>query len=378
MGTERDDYFRHLPGRTTALPVSSVRIGDRLVGEGQPVYVIAEASANHRGRIENAFKLIDEAAQAGADAIKFQHLKAKGIASDAVFTDSWHGKPIGQLSAFYKPAELPYEWTERLLRHSESAGIQFLSTPFDVEAADLLDSLNVPAFKVASYELTDDVLLQNLARRKKPLILSTGMAYLEEVAHAIRLVQEEGNDDIVILHCVSLYPPRDFSDVNLRAIATLRDAFKLPVGYSDHSRTPYVAAPLAAVALGACVIEKHLTDSREGGSADDPNSMLSGEFARMVEEIRNVEKAISGSGIKQPVSYEGHAGDELYDRFSRRSLHARISLKAGQILTEDSLVTLRPTGGLEPRFLKLIVGKAVIRDVEARAPIRWEDLLQGD
>jgi sialic acid synthase SpsE len=265
MSQERKQFYDSLPKHLTYEPVETVKIGDRLVGKGQPVFIIAEVGANHRGDIKNALRAIELAAGTGADAVKFQHLTAEKIAADTFVHGAWHDKPIKELSSFYKSSEMPYEWTDQLVKHAKKHNIMFLSTPFDKDAVDVLDKAGALAYKVASYELTDDILLRYIARKMKPVIISTGMAYLEEVAHAVRVIQEEGNNEIIVLHCTSIYPPKSFSDLNLRAMVTLGEALKLPVGYSDHSKPPYVAVPVAAVTLGACVIEKHFTDSRTGG-----------------------------------------------------------------------------------------------------------------
>lgn len=379
MGKERKQFFDSLPKNLTYEPVAVVKIGNRLVGKGQSVFIIAEVGANHGGKIEKALKLIKLAAEAGADAIKFQHLTHDKIAADTIVYEAWHGKPMGAFSEFYRSAEMPFSWTKELIAHAKKHNIIFLSSPFDKDAVDVLDAGGVFAFKVASYELTDDIFLRHIARKGKPVILSTGMAYLEEVAHAIRVIQEEGNNEIILLHCISIYPPKSFADLNLRAIETLVDAFKLPVGYSDHSKPPYLAAPIAAVALGACVIEKHFTTERGGGSNDDPNSLDIEEFQRTIEEIRNAEQALSKAGIKQPVSDEGHAlgKDEIADRWARRSLYAAYDIPAGAVLTEDMVITLRPWGGIDPRDAGLAIGKKLLRGVKAREPITWEVFLNA-
>ncbi len=376
MGKERNQFFKEQPSILGYEPVKTVKIGKRLLGEGQPCFIIAEVSANHRGDIKVALQAIDDAAKAGADAVKFQHLTGKKIASDTIIYDSWNGKEIGPLSSFYKSAEMPYEWTESLIAHAKKKGIMFLSTPFDTDAVDVLAKAGVDAYKVASYELTDDLLVRYIAKQGKPIIISTGMAYLEEVAHAVRIIQEEGNTQIVVLHCVSIYPPESFVDLNLRAITTLQDAFKLPIGYSDHSAPPYHSAPITAVALGACVIEKHVTDTRKADSNDAPNSLEPVEFKHMVDEIRNTEAALSGSGIKQPVSRKGHKRDEINDRFARRSVCARRDLKAGEKLTEKMVITLRPYGGIEPKDLKHYLGRTLAHDVSERKPITPQSFTQ--
>ncbi|HWY61169.1 MAG TPA: N-acetylneuraminate synthase family protein [Rhizomicrobium sp.] len=373
MGKERDKFFKSLPEHLRYEPVAAVRIADRLVGRGHPVFIIAEVGANHHSKLEHALLSIEKAAEAGADAVKFQHLTHNKIAADTIVYDQWHGKEIGAFSDFYRSAELPPEWTEKLMAHARKHGILFFSTPFDLEAVALLDKAGVPAFKVASYELTDDILLRAIARTGKPVIVSTGMAYLEEVAHAVRTIQEEGNADILVLHCTSIYPPKRAEDLNLRAIKTLAHAFKLPIGYSDHSPPPFAAASVAAVALGACAIEKHFTLNRDGGSNDDPNSLSPDDLSRFVAEIRYAEGALRDSGIKQPVVTQDHAGDEINDRWARRSLYAARDLRAGEILTAEMVITLRPWGGIEPKHAGLVMGRKLAHDVKARAPLEFGD-----
>lgn len=378
MKKEREQFFKSLSKNLTYEPMEVVKIGNRLVGKGQPVFIIAEAGANHRGKLENALEMIELAARAGADVIKFQHLTHDKIAADTTIHDEKSEKPIGTLSEFYRSAEMPFAWTKKLIAHAKKHHIMFLSSPFDKEAVDELDAAGVPAFKIASYELTDDILLRHIAQNGKPIILSTGMAYLEEVAHAVRVIQEEGNNKIILLHCVSIYPPKSFADLNLRAIETLSEAFKLPVGYSDHSKPPYLAASIAAVALGACVIEKHLTTDQKGGSNDDPNSLEIEEFRRTVLEIRNAEQAISKIGIKQPVCDKSHAigNDEIADRWARRSLYAARDIPAGSYVNENMIITLRPWGGIPPKDAKLIIGKKVSHDIKARTALIWDDFFE--
>lgn len=376
MGKERDEYFAGLTAQLTASPVTKVKIGNRFVGEGEPVFVIAEVSANHRKDKNTALRMIDIAAESGADAVKFQHYRGEAIAADTEIMDTWHGKPIGPLAAHYGRSSMPYEWTTDLAAHAKKKGIMFLSSPFDTEAVDLLESVDVPAYKIASYELTSDSLLRYIASKGKPVILSTGMAYLEEVAHAVRVIQEGGNNDIIVLHCVSMYPLKDFSLLNLKTIPALREALKLPIGFSDHTEPPWSAAAVAAVTLGACVIEKHFTDNATGGSIDDVFSITPPDFKRMIQEIRRAEDALKGSGIKQPVSQPGHQGDEVFDRYARRSLYAAKDIKKGETIGEHMLLELRPFGGIEPQHAPLILGRKTIRDIKARSPITWDDLME--
>lgn len=342
------------------MSAKSIRIDEREVGDGTPVFIIAEVSANHRGNIETALSAIDAAAEAGADAVKFQHLTHDTIAAEP-------------LSSFYTSAEMPYEWTPRLVARAEERNIIFLSTPFDREAVDVLDAAGAPAFKVASYEMTDDILLRYIAKKEKPIILSTGMAYLEEVKHAVDVILHEGNEQIAALHCVSLYPPEP-QDLNLKAIETMRYELGLPIGFSDHSDPSSNAAALGAVALGACIIERHITDSQEGGSNDDKNSMTVAQFKHMVEEVRALEAALSGSGEKAPVSAHERAVDEMSERGTRRSLYAARDIAAGEGLTEDMVITLRPLRGIEPKDAGRIMGRKALHAIPARFPITWADI----
>ena len=378
MGKERKKFLSVLPANGLNYePLETITIsGNRKIGINHPVFIIAEIGANHKGDINIALKLIEKAATMGVDAVKFQHLKHKTIASDAPVDTEWNGKKdFNTLAEFYKPSEMPYEWTERLINHAKKHNILFLSTPFDKEAVDILEKFHVPAYKISSYEMTDDMFLTYVAKKGKPIILSTGMASLEEVAHAVAIIQEAGNSNIALLHCVSIYPPKSFKDLNLRAIETLAHAFKLPVGYSDHSTPPYVAPAITAVTLGACIIERHFTNTQDGGSRDDANSMEFSHFEKMVQEIRNAEEALSGNGIKQPVVYSGFDCDEIFDRWARRSIHAVCDISKDTILTEDMLTTLRPWGGVEPKDYKKLIGKKVIKNIKIRNPIKWEDVV---
>lgn len=334
---------------------SVVSIGTRKIGYNHPVFIIAEVSANHRGNIDTALKAIDAAKYAGADAVKFQHLTHDKIAAEP-------------LSGFYKSAELPYEWTSKLVQRAKKNNIIFLSTPFDKNAVDVLYDSGAPAFKVASYEMTDDVLLTYIAKKGKPIILSTGMAYLEEVKHAVNVIKKVGNNKIILLHCVSLYPPK-YEDLNLKAIQTLSRKFSCPVGYSDHVEPASNIATLGAVTMGASVIERHITDSQEGSSNDDKNSMTIEQFKNMVKEIRGLELALSGSGIKAPVSDPKRSVDEIKERGTRRSLYATRDILKGEIIDESMLITLRPLRGIEPKNINRVIGKKATCTIPARSPI---------
>lgn len=337
-----------------------VSIGKHKIGDDEPTFIIAEVSANHRGNIQTALSAIDSAKEAGADAVKFQHLTHDKIAAEP-------------LASFYKSAELPYEWTPKLIARAKEKNITFLSTPFDKDAVDVLVKANVPAFKIASYEMTDDILLRYVAKKGKPIILSTGMAYLKEIKHAVEIITNEGNNKIIVLHCVSLYPP-EFKDLNLKAIQTLRNELNRPIGYSDHADPSSNVASLGAVALGACLIERHITDSQQGKSNDDKNSMTIDQFKNMVKEIRTLEEAMSRSGKKEPVSDPKRSVDEIRERGTRRSLYASRDISKGEIFDESMIITLRPMRGIEPKDAGSVLGKKARRSISARSPITKKDI----
>jgi sialic acid synthase SpsE len=356
------------------MKLSRIVVGEKVIGENQPVFIIAEVSANHRGNIDMALSAIDNAALAGADAVKFQLLTGTKIAADVLVDTVWDGQPVGTLSAFYAKAEMPYEWTPKLIARAKERNILFLSTPFDFDAVDLLDSVAIPAFKVASYELTDDILLRHIARKRRPVIISTGMSYLEEVRHAVEVIRKEGNEQIAVLHCVSLYPPNS-GDCNLKVISTLQRELALPIGYSDHTCPTSNSSTLGAVALGACIIERHITDSQVGGSHDDKNSMTFEQFKHMVEEVRKLSAALSGSGTKVPVFAPDRAMDEIRERGVRRSLYAARDIATGEKFTEDMLVTLRPVLGIEPKNLSQVIGRRAAHAIPSRSPITSKEIV---
>ncbi len=345
-----------------------VMIGDRRVGAGAPVFVIAEAGVNHDGDVERARQLVAIAAGAGADAVKFQTFQAERVASagapKAAYQRRTTPRDEGQ-QAMLRRLELSREAHEVLKRDCDARKIVFLSTPFDEDSVAFLDTLGVPAFKVASGELTNLPLLRRVAATGKPLILSTGMAYLAEVDEAVRALHAAGNEQLVLLHCVSDYPA-DPGDANLRAMATMAVAFGVPIGYSDH--TLGLETALAAVALGARVIEKHFTLDPTLPGPDHRASLDPGELRRLVEGIRIVERAL-GDGRKAP------APREMEHRHGvRRSLAARVALAAGTVLTEELLEPLRPATGIPPALLPAVIGRVMRRAVGPGELLSWEDL----
>jgi len=334
----------------------------RELGRGRPVYVIAEAGANHDRDLGKALSMIDAAADAGADAVKFQVYTADGLYSRA--TPIFPGETRRPWEVI-REVELPREWQPALQAHARGRGLDYFATPFDYEAVDEQARLGVPVFKWASSEITDLPMLAHAARHGLPMILSTGMCDLADVQAAVDTVRAAGNQRIVLLHCSSLYPtPLD--QVNLRAMQTIEAAFGLPVGYSDH--TPGVAVCTAAVALGACVIEKHFTLDRTAPGPDHHYALEPRELAEMVAAIRAVEACL-GSPIKAP-----SAGERDKRTLSRRSIIAARDLRAGEVLRREDLITKRPGSGLEPRLLDVVVGRTVRCDVVEGTPLTWEML----
>jgi len=343
-----------------------ITIAGRQIGAGQPCFVIAEAGVNHNGSLEMALRLVDAAKAAGADAVKFQTFRAEEVvtanAPKAEYQKRTTGGDESQLEMIAK-LELPPVAFARLAEHCAAAGIVFLSTPFDFPSADLLEQLQVPAFKIPSGEITNGPLLRHIAAKKKPLIMSTGMADLGEVREAVREVTAAGVDQLALLQCTSSYPAPPAS-VNLRAMKTLADAFKVPVGFSDHTEGIEVA--LAAVALGACVIEKHFTLDRSLPGPDQRSSLEPVELDAMVRGIRKVEAAL-GSAAKSPATEELNTRD-----VARRSLVAARALPAGTVLDESMIVIRRPGTGLPPNMLNKILGRRLKRAVESGALLASE------
>lgn len=343
-----------------------VRIGDRPVGAGAPVYIIAEAGSNHDRDLDQARRLIDVAAEAGADAVKFQTFRSDQIVAEtptrAEYLDGI--LPPGQtMSELFRQLELPREWHAQLAEHAIERGLDFLSTPFDHEAVDLLDDLGVKAFKVATYELWHLPLIRDIASRGKPIICSTGMADIGEVQAAVEVVRETGNEQLILLHCVVNYPP-PFADLNLRAIETMRQAFGVPVGWSDH--TPGWLAPVIATSLGAAVIEKHYTTDRSRPGPDHRFALEPNELAEMVHMIRDTEAAL-GSGVKRRARSE----DDLYVT-ARRSLFAARPIEAGAAIGKDDVAILRPGTGLEVRDLDKVLGRTARRAIARHEPLSWD------
>ena len=322
-----------------------------------PAFIIAEAGINHNGDIETAKKLVKAAKETGADAIKFQ----------SYHTEEFVGVNSKNYQLF-KDLELSEDEFAELHELSLKEGIEFISTPLDLSYVDVLDRMNVPAFKIASGDLTFIPLLQRVAGTGKPIILSTGMSTIGEIDRAVRTIREAGNDNIILLHCISAYPT-PYNEVNLRAIKLLRDVFSLPSGYSDH--TIGIQIPIAAVALGAKVIEKHFTLDKDMEGPDHKLSADPKEFTEMVDGIRIIEAA-RGDGYKRPMPCE-EAG-----RFSgRRGIVSTVDLKDGDIISKRLLNYKRPATGIEPAYAGIIENRRVRRKISKDAPITWDDMLEG-
>lgn len=346
--------------------ITPISINERLIGPGYPAYVVAELSANHRQKYNEAVKLIKTAKEAGADAVKLQTYTPDTITiqSDAPeFRVSggtpWDGKTLYEL---YNEAYTPWEWQPKLKKIADDLGIDLFSTPFDKTAVDFLEHMGVPAYKVASFELVDIPLIEYMASKGKPIILSTGMATRAEIDEAVSAARKAGATQIALLKCTSAYPAPP-EDMNLRTIPHLAKKFGVPVGLSDH--TLGIAVPVAAVALGACIIEKHFTLSRNVPSPDSAFSLEPDEFRAMVEAIRTAEKALG------EVNYEV-SEQEAKSRVFRRSLFVVKDMKAGEIFTEENMRSIRPGYGLPPKYLKDVLGRRAARDIQRGTPIRWD------
>lgn len=345
-----------------------VSIGTREIGAGTNCFVVAEAGVNHNGDSLRALALVDAAADAGADAVKFQTFRAEGVASasapKAVYQLASTPAHESQLEML-RHLELDWDAHVSLKRRADERGVVFLSTPFDAASVDMLDRLGVEAFKVGSGDLTNRQLLEEVGAHGRPVLLSTGLADIEEVKRSLEVLRRVGCADIVVLHCVSEYPAQ-VEDVNLRAMATMRDRLKVPVGYSDHTEGCEVA--LAAVALGACVLEKHLTLDRSLPGPDQSASLEPGELRALVTAIRRVEASL-GSGVKEPTAAERRTALTV-----RRSLAAAGDLAAGSVLTREMLVALRPGTGISPERIDELVGRRLARSVARNELLVPDDL----
>ena len=345
-----------------------IKIKDKKIGKNFPFFIIAEISGNHLQKFDNAVKLIKAAKEAGADAVKFQTYTPDTITincDNAYFQIKqgtlWDGQTLYQL---YKKAYTPWEWQPKLREIAESEGLICFSSVFDKTSVDFLEGINVPACKIASFEITDIPLIEYVASKEKPVIISIGIATLSDIEEAVNACKRMGNNQIALLKCVSAYPT-PLEDVNLRTIPNLADTFKTVVGLSDHSLG--ISVPIASVALGACIIEKHLTLDRKLGGPDTAFSLEPKEFKAMVKSVREVEKALG------EVSYDLTEKMKKSRELSR-SLFVVKDIKAGEIFTEENFRSIRPGYGLPPKHLKNILGKQATQDIRKGTPLTWEVL----
>ena len=342
------------------MKLKDIRIGTRTIGAGHPVFIIAEISGNHNQDIERAKRIIDAAADAGADAIKMQTYTADTITlkSDRPeFLVTWQGKQR-TLHDLYQEAYTPWEWHAELFAHAKSRGLIAFSTPFDTTAVAFLEKLKQPVFKVSSFEVVDIPLLEAIGKTKKPVIMSRGMASVEEINLALKTLRKFGTKDIVVLQCVSEYPAEP-KQMNLKTIPDITKRFKTLAGLSDHSLSNDVA--VAAVALGAVVIEKHLTLQRRDGGPDSGFSMEPVEFAALVSSIRTVEAALG-----EP-TYTSKRSSEKTDY--RKSLFAAADIKKGERFTSTNIRSVRPGYGLPPKMYRSVLGKHATTDIAFSTPL---------
>ncbi len=344
------------------------KIGNRIVGEGAPVYLIAEIGRNHNGDMGLAKETIDAAVNSGADAVKFQSFKAselliKELGSVSHVAATGGGKSIYELT---EEVELTPGDHKILSDYAGSKGITFFSTPEDHSQVKVLADLNVPVFKIASLDIKYHDLISAIAAVKKPIILSTGMSYIGEVESSLLLLEKLGVDEVIVLQCTSNYPPRD-EDLNLRAIETIRKAFGVPAGFSDHSFG--IGASIASVALGACVIERHFTLDRNQPGTDHRISLEPDEFKLMAKEIRTVEKAL-GSAIKGPVKAEM----EMRRLHCRRITAAR-EIPEGKALQREDIACKCSEQGLDPEYIPLLIGKKVKTSMKKDSPFLLDSIL---
>ena len=348
----------------------SISIAGRKIGADEPPYIIAELSANHNGKFETALKIIEEAKRAGADAVKLQTYTADTITlnSDSdefkITGGLWDGRTLYDL---YEQAHMPWEWHAPLFEYARKLGITIFSSPFDNTAVDLLESLNAPAYKIASFEAIDLPLIKYVASTGKPMIISTGMADAAEIAEAIEAAREGGCKELAILHCVSGYPA-PAHDYNLRTIPDMIQRHGLVTGLSDHTLDNTTA--ITSVALGASIIEKHFTLDRSGGGPDDSFSLEPAELFALCRDSKTAWAALGKVDYGRKSSEQGNV------QF-RRSLYFVKDLKLGEIISSESIRSVRPGYGLPPKELARLIGKTVVRDVSKNTPVTANDIGEG-
>ena len=329
------------------------------------VFIIAEAGVNHNGSVEVAKKLIDEAVIAGADAVKFQTFKAENLVTKNAKQAKYQVRNLSEETSQFemlKKLELDYAEYRELMEYCKKRHIMFLSSPFDIESIEFLDNLGIEVFKIPSGEIENVPYLEKVARTGKKIILSTGMSDLSDIEFALSTLRNNGNNEIIVLHCNTDYPT-DMNDVNLKAMKTIKEAFKVDVGYSDH--TEGIEVSIAAVAMGAKVIEKHFTLDKTMEGPDHLASLNPAELRMMIKSIRNIEKAL-GDGIKYPTTVE-----KENKKIVRKSIVASVDIKCGEVFTEKNLTVKRPANGINPKMWHAIIGMVSKKDYRKDDLIQW-------
>jgi pseudaminic acid synthase len=340
-------------------------IAGRKVGSGEPVFIIAEMSANHNGSLDEAVRIIRAAKDSGADAIKLQTYTADTMTIDSdkdcfrIKGTLWEGETLYSL---YEKAMTPWSWHAKLKEVADEVGIILFSTPFDKSSVDFLEDMSVPAYKIASFEIVDLPLIEYVAKKGKPMIMSTGMATVEEIEEAVSMARGAGCEELALLKCTSAYPA-PAEEMNLRAMDELSRRFDVIAGLSDH--TLGIAVPIASVALGAAIVEKHFTLSRSSGGPDAAFSLEPEEMRVMVEAVRETEKALGEAKL-------GLTRKEQEMRVFRRSLFVVEDMKEGEVFTEKNVRAIRPGDGLKPKYLKEVLGKKALKDIKRGTPLEWE------
>ena len=343
-----------------------IRIGRHVISESSPTFIVAEMSANHNMDFDRAVAILRAAKEAGADAVKIQTYTADTITLNCdapcfQITQGtlWDGTTLYKL---YQSAYTPWEWQPKLKEIAEGMGLEFFSSPFDPSSVDFLEEMGVPAYKIASFEITDIPLLKKIARLGKPVIIATGIARLADIELAVRTCREAGNEKVILLKCTSSYPA-PYEDINLRTIPSMGDTFDCLTGLSDHSMGSAIAG--AAVALGARVVEKHLTLKRADGGADAAFSMEPEEFKEMTDNIRKTELALGR------VTYD-LTPKQAREREHARSLFVAKDMKAGEVFTPENLRSVRPADGLHTMYYEELLGKKIRRDAKLGTPMSWD------
>jgi len=348
--------------------MKEIKIGNKFIGPGHPTFVIAEMSGNHNMDYSRAEAIVRAAKETGVDAIKLQTYTADTITlnskEECFLTDPnglWADQTLYEL---YEKAYTPWEWQPKLKELADELGIMLFSSPFDVTAVDFLEKMDVPAYKIASYEMNDTQLIKKVAETGKPIIMSTGISDIEDINTAINICKSVGNDQIILLKCTSEYPA-PYENMNLKMIPNLSETFNCVAGLSDHSMGDEVA--IAAVTLGACVVEKHFTLDRADGGVDSAFSMDIREMTDMVEHIRHIEAALG------KVDYT-LTKDQINDRHFSRSLFAAADIKAGEVFTYENVRSVRPNNGLPVKYLEQMIGKKATRDLNYATPLSLKDV----